>query len=370
MKMASLVAIATTAMWTCGCAHGVSRHAIATRGVAPSTYVTFFVLEGSSPDPRDQDLKADIVTALADRGLVETPPEDAQAVVVINTATPANHTRDAFYNGWGGWEWRIGDPGTSGGTENYKVRTLVIDIFDAWNKKLVWHGAALLPEASRAGSAGHASQKTVSEIFKDFLTLTPTALRPDTVMRIIFSHEPALLVRVDGEPRYEDVAGTSLQRVTNTEALILREESGTHYMRLGDGWMEAYDLMGSWSRAGSVPEEADIALATLPRGRRGELLETAHIDDSSPVVYVATTPTALVVTDGEPEYTPVRNTSLLYLRNTRASVFKEPTDKELYVRLPSGWFRSWTTNGPWQQIPEGALPADLASLRTLPAGGS
>jgi hypothetical protein len=80
------------------------------------------------------------------------------------------------------------------------------------------------------------------------------------------------------------------------------------------------------------------------------------------MVYVAVAPAELIVTDGEPAYDGVGGTSLLRMRNTNASVFQEPTDHELYVHLPAGWFRSWTTNGPWQGVTESALPADLARI--------
>jgi hypothetical protein len=53
------------------------------------------------------------------------------------------------------------------------------------------------------------------------------------------------------------------------------------------------------------------------------------------------------------------------LQNTNAVVFKEPTDKELYVHVDDGWFRAWTTDGPWERVPENALPADLAEFRSL-----
>jgi hypothetical protein len=82
-----------------------------------------------------------------------------------------------------------------------------------------------------------------------------------------------------------------------------------------------------------------------------------------PVVCVSTTPAELIVTDGEPEYAPFNSTPLLYIRNTTGRVFREPTDQELYVRVPSGWFRAWTTNGPWEPVPEDKLPADLAAVR-------
>ena len=77
---------------------------------------------------------------------------------------------------------------------------------------------------------------------------------------------------------------------------------------------------------------------------------------------VSTTPAALIVTEGEPRFVPLDGTSLLYVSNTTAHVFKEPTDQELYVLVSSRWFRAWTTNGPWEHVPDDELPSDIARL--------
>src|ERR1041384_6235637 len=90
-----------------GCVEGIQLHSYDTNLAAGSKYVTFFVMSGTrsgNPDV-DEQLKAAVVTALDDRGLVATSPEEAEAVVVAHTATSTVHARDAFYRGWGGWEW-------------------------------------------------------------------------------------------------------------------------------------------------------------------------------------------------------------------------------------------------------------------------
>jgi hypothetical protein len=43
-------------------------------------------------------------------------------------------------------------------------------------------------------------------------------------------------------------------------------------------------------------------------------------------------------------------------------VLKEPTDTELYVLTSAGWYRAWTTDGPWQFVPRPELPADIAAI--------
>jgi hypothetical protein len=48
--------------------------------------------------------------------------------------------------------------------------------------------------------------------------------------------------------------------------------------------------------------------------------------------------------------------------NTNDDVFREPTDQELYVLVAGRWFRSWKTDGPWQAVATGDLPADFARI--------
>lgn len=178
--------------------------------------------------------------------------------------------------------------------------------------------------------------------------------------RIFFSSSPAALIQIDGDPEYQDVPGTELQRIVNTKALVLRDDSDMHYLKLGEIWMEADGLAGPWSPAGMLPDGLDRALAGAP--------VTADIDQSSlptaaqnqmPAVFTATTPAALIVTDGDARFVRVNGTPLLRLENTSALVYKEPTDKEMYVHLSNGWFRAWTMDGAWERVPESSLPADL-----------
>jgi hypothetical protein len=78
-------------------------------------------------------------------------------------------------------------------------------------------------------------------------------------------------------------------------------------------------------------------------------------------VHVSTTPTVLIVTNGEPEFAPVEGSKLLYMKNTTSRVYQEPTDQELYVHVSDQWYRAWTESGPWQHVSAGDVPADLMS---------
>jgi hypothetical protein len=375
LTMAAAVVIATA-----GCVERVPLHTADTNLAAGSGYVTFFVLPGNSSGNVDVDaqLKTAIVNALADRGLVETTPQEAEAVVVPHTATSAIHSRDGFYKGWGGWAWHTNDAQSRNGTESYNTGAVVVDIFDAWSKQLVWHGAAHAAKPVDETASAHRIERAVNSLFKDFPQVDrqaharsvglrrPSAASPGqaslgTPMHIVFASGPAILIRLDGEPKYEDVNGTELQRMTNADGFIIRDESSIYYLNVGGRWLEASEISGSWSLAGSVPDGADLAREAY-LARHPDPYASVQPHGPAPAVVVAQAPAELIITDGEPAYADVSGTSLLRMRNANATVFQEPTDHELYVHLPAGWFRSWTTNGPWQGVNQSELPADLARV--------
>ncbi len=338
----------------------------------PTTYATFFVLQGTSSGSTsvDQQLQGEIKMALADKARVETSPELAEAVVVLNVATSEKHSRAAFYDGWGGWAWQIDAPAT------YKVGAVVVDIFDARTKRLLWDGSVADVLTGHAAGTEGRLRKEVARLFGTFPMLEnsesatlPNGVEPSSdandTRRIIFSSMPAMVVRIDGDPRYEDVPGTSLQRIINTNAFIVRDDADMHYLKLGEAWMEADGLLGGWSTAGMLPDGVNAALATATKNEQAAFTTIGSASKQLPIVFVATTPADLILTDGEPEFAHYNGTSLLYVKNTRAAVFKEPTDQELYVHLAAGWYRAWSTNGPWQRVRDEALPADLAQVKAL-----
>lgn len=89
-------------------------------------------------------IKSAVNSALAAKGWTEVPSGGDAAVVGIET-TQTQQTLNTFYDGFrGGWRWRgfggFGEVTTT--VEPYKVGTLVVDIFDANTKSLIWRGSA------------------------------------------------------------------------------------------------------------------------------------------------------------------------------------------------------------------------------------
>jgi hypothetical protein len=189
--------------------------------------------------------------------------------------------------------------------------------------------------------------------------------------RFLFSEQPAILILIDGDPVYRSIEGTDLQRVVNTKPFIVRDMDGIHYLKAFDGWMQTYILTGLWS-AGVPPPGAELALQQAVAAGTVDLLdgpipgqrgETPTLDGGAVgTIFVSTEPAELIVTSGPFRFAPIEGTSLTYVENTMANVFKEPTDNELYVLSAGRWFRSWRTDGPWQFVPSNELPADFAAI--------
>jgi hypothetical protein len=188
----------------------------------------------------------------------------------------------------------------------------------------------------------------------------------------LFSERAAILVLIDGAPVYRPIDGTNLQRIINTKPFIVRDTAGVHYMKVFDGWMQSYGLTGMWSVSGVAPRGAAQALQQAVTQKAVDLLDGAnpgHPDDrpalgagAPPTIFVSTKPAELVVTNGPPRFVEIEGSSLEYVENTTANVFKEPTDDELYLLTAGRWFRAWNTDGPWEYMPSRELPADISAI--------
>jgi hypothetical protein len=92
------------------------------------------------------------------------------AIVAMET-TQNQHTLNTFYDGFGGgWRWRgfggFGDATTT--VENYKVGTLVVDLFDAHTKKLIWRGSSSDTLSNKSDQNIKDLDKGVQKMFDHF----------------------------------------------------------------------------------------------------------------------------------------------------------------------------------------------------------
>jgi hypothetical protein len=196
--------------------------------------------------------------------------------------------------------------------------------------------------------------------------------------KILFSSVPALLVVVQGAPVWKPMSKSKLQHLVNTSPIIFQAQDGTIFLHVFDGWMQTVALEGSWSVATNIPsstkKDLDNSMNTLVQAGQGDPLTGALAAPGStapkpslsqqpvPVIYVATTPTELIVTEGAPDYVPITGTSLLYVSNTSGRVFKDIGNQLSYILLGGRWFSASSLDGPWTYVPGTGLPPDFAQI--------
>ena len=94
----------------------------------------------------EKRIRDDIETQLAAKGWKKTDEGPGDAVVSVHGVVKDTDSYDVLYSGWApGWNWTgVGVGSGVGTTVQTKVRsgTLVLDVFDAASKSLVWRGTA------------------------------------------------------------------------------------------------------------------------------------------------------------------------------------------------------------------------------------
>src|SRR5882757_3723661 len=106
-------------------------------------YKTYSWEKVQTQDPLLVDRIKDAVNGtLAAKGWTQVASGGDVSVVAIEM-TKTQQSLDTFYNGFGGgWRWGGGFGDSTTTVHNYKVGTLVVDLFDARTKTVIWRGSS------------------------------------------------------------------------------------------------------------------------------------------------------------------------------------------------------------------------------------
>ncbi|MEY2412653.1 MAG: hypothetical protein QOD84_1259 [Acidobacteriaceae bacterium] len=118
-------------------------------------------------DPR---IKNAVDAQLSAKGWTQVASGGDVAVVAIAT-THTERTLQTVYDGiGGGWRWRgFGGMGDATTTEqDYKEGTLVVDMYDAKTKQLIWRGSAEDTVSDKAETNEKNLEKGAAKMFKKF----------------------------------------------------------------------------------------------------------------------------------------------------------------------------------------------------------
>ena len=214
-------------------------------------------------------------------------------------------------------------------------------------------------QASLATTSAAGDQKTY-----------PVKNEPPT---IIYSTTPAVLALIDGDAKL-GAAVNNLQRVINTRSLIYFDTANNmYYLALMDAWVESLSLTGPWSQAQDYPKAQldQLAGAALSKnqgeilGDPTESLALAYENGNPPTVYVMTTPSELLLSNGPAQFSLILGTGLLYVENSGNDIFTDVANSQYYVLIAGRWFTGPSLqNGPWTYLPATNLPAGFAQIPT------
>jgi hypothetical protein len=120
----------------------------------------------------EQRVQDAVTKALVERGWTQADEANANALVVIHGASETKKSLNTFYSG-GYAGYGYGGFGGMGGTattteSNYQVGTLLVDIFSAKDKKLVFRGVGQDEISNKAQKNEKKIVKATEKMFKDF----------------------------------------------------------------------------------------------------------------------------------------------------------------------------------------------------------
>ena len=185
--------------------------------------------------------------------------------------------------------------------------------------------------------------------------------------KIIFSTEPAALIMIDGEPKLKNIENTKLKQVINTPYfIVLDQTSSRYYLKGGDLWYTASEMKDDWKPAEKVPSQVKELAESQTRDPNETGEDSIDPEESAPAIpvkiIISTEPTELIAADGEPEYTPIGESDLLYMSNTGSDVFMDIALQKYFIIVSGRWYTAASLNGPWTYTASDKLPEGFSAI--------
>jgi uncharacterized protein DUF4136 len=126
----------------------------------------------------DERVKEAIDKVLQSKGWMLVPAGGDVSVVAVGT-THEKRTLHTFYDSFDGWLWG-GFADATTYEDTYEVGTLIVDMFDATTKKLIWRGSASDVLSSKPDKNIKELEKAVDKMFEHF---PPRAAEQSSLVR-------------------------------------------------------------------------------------------------------------------------------------------------------------------------------------------
>jgi hypothetical protein len=176
---------------------------------------------------------------------------------------------------------------------------------------------------------------------------------------------PAILINLDGAPIWSPIKDVDLRYALNTNwDLFEHQPSKTFYVRNNASWLQAPSVVGPWTAVtGKLPDSfaklpADDNWKDVKAALPGQKLN----EKTTPKVFVSTVPAELILLEGPLSYVSVPGaSSLLWVNNTEADVFRMTREGAFYFLVAGRWFSAPSLDGPWT-FATPKLPEDFKKI--------
>ena len=186
--------------------------------------------------------------------------------------------------------------------------------------------------------------------------------------KVMFVTQPSMLVLIDGEPKLQRNQDLKLDMVANTPFTILKNNDGRFYLYGSKHWYVSNSATGPYEYTnGLVPSNIRNAEQTMvtksQNNNTGNNSSTAESTNTIPKIIVSTVPAELIQSNGEPNFSPIQGTSLLYVSNSQNDIFMDEGSQQYFVLISGRWYQTKNLNSDnWKYIPADQLPADFANI--------
>ncbi len=139
------------------------------KGFNFSTVKTYSIKVGTTwgNDLSERRVLTEIDQEIASKGWKKAPDAEANVQVILHGATQTKRNASTFYSGMGGY--RYGGFGSAQTVvSEYTVGTLVVDMFDAKTKNLVFRGTAEDELSDNPEKNAKRLEKASTKMFKNF----------------------------------------------------------------------------------------------------------------------------------------------------------------------------------------------------------
>jgi hypothetical protein len=133
-----------------------------------SQYHTYYWAKVKTTDPLwEQRIQDAVDRSLQAKGWQKVQSDGDVALTAVGSSQTKQEYQ-TFYDGMGGWRWRgFGDESTTT-EQDYKVGSLVLDLYDGKSKQLVWRGTASDTLSKNPEHNEKELDKAVAKMFKNF----------------------------------------------------------------------------------------------------------------------------------------------------------------------------------------------------------